>query len=36
MIEKWFVIKKQIIIPKEIKISLDDIIQSTEIALSFP
>ena len=36
MIEKWFVIKKQLVIPKEIKASLDDGIEATEIALAFP
>ncbi|CAF1197482.1 unnamed protein product [Adineta steineri] len=36
MIEKWFVIKKQLIIPEEIKTSLDNIIEVTEIALAFP
>ena len=35
-IEKWFIIKKQLIIPEEIKISLDDAIEATEIALAFP
>lgn len=34
--EKWFVIKKQLRIPQEIKTSLDDIIEATEIALAFP
>jgi hypothetical protein len=36
IIEKWFVIKKQLTIPEEIKMSLDDVIQATEIALAFP
>ncbi|CAF1202196.1 unnamed protein product [Adineta steineri] len=36
MIEKWFVIKKQLIIPDEIKTNLDNIIEVTEIALAFP
>jgi hypothetical protein len=36
MIEKWFIIKKQLVIPEEIKASLDDVIEATEIALAFP
>ena len=36
IIEKWFVIKKQLLIPKQIKTSLDDIVQATEIAMAFP
>ncbi|CAF4460535.1 unnamed protein product, partial [Adineta steineri] len=36
MIEKWFVIKKQLIIPDEIKTNLEGIIEVTEIALAFP
>lgn len=35
-IEKWFVIKKQLIIPEEIKRNFDDLIEATEIALAFP
>jgi hypothetical protein len=35
-IEKWFIIKKQLIIPEEIKTNLDDAIEATEIALAFP
>jgi hypothetical protein len=35
-IEKWFVIKKQLIIPEEIKTNLDGLIEATEIALAFP
>jgi hypothetical protein len=36
IIEKWFVIKKQLIIPDEFKMNLEDIIEATEIALAFP
>ncbi|UJR23006.1 hypothetical protein I4U23_026032 [Adineta vaga] len=35
-IEKWFMIKKQLAIPEEIQINLDNIIEATEIALAFP
>ena len=35
-IEKWFIIKKQLIIPDEIKTSLDAAVEATEIALAFP
>ncbi|CAF3462891.1 unnamed protein product [Rotaria sp. Silwood1] len=36
IIEKWFIIKKQLIIPNEIKTNFDDVIEATEIALAFP
>ncbi|CAF0749457.1 unnamed protein product [Rotaria sordida] len=36
IIEKWFIIKKQLIIPNEIKTNFDDTIEATEIALAFP
>jgi hypothetical protein len=36
IIEKWFVIKKQLVIPEEIKTNSDDVIEATEIALAFP
>ena len=35
-VEKWFIIKKQLIIPGEIKTNLNDAIEATEIALAFP
>lgn len=36
IIEKWFIIKKQLTIPNEIKATLDGGIEATEIALAFP
>ncbi|CAF4311132.1 unnamed protein product, partial [Rotaria sp. Silwood2] len=36
IIEKWFIIKKQLNIPEEIKANFDDVVEATEIALAFP
>ncbi|CAM4781327.1 unnamed protein product [Rotaria magnacalcarata] len=36
IIEKWFIIKKQLKVPEEVTASFDDTIEATEIALAFP
>ena len=36
IVEKWFIVKQQLIIPNEIRTNLDATIEATEIALAFP